>query len=75
MCSNNDVSITKIYCTGFTLLGFPEKLKDMLGIEVESIAFHSFDKKEGEDYMLEIGDVRLSREYSNAIGLCVNPML
>lgn len=75
LCSNNDVLITKIYCTGFTLLGFPEKLKDMLGIEVESIAFHSFDKKEGEDYMLEIGDVRLSREYSNAIGLCVNPML
>ena len=56
-------------------MGFPEKLKDMLGIEVESVVFHSFDEKEGEDYMLEIGDVRLSREYSNAIGLCVNPML
>lgn len=75
LCSNNDVDVSKIYCTGFTLPGFPEKLKDTLDIKVDNIAFYSFDKKEGDGYMLEIGDVYLDREYSNAIGLCVTPML
>lgn len=75
LCSNNDVSISKIYCTGFTLLGFPEKLKDMLNIEVENVFFRPFDKKEGKDYVIEIGDVRINGEYSNAIGLSICPML
>lgn len=75
LCSSNDVSITKIYCTGFTLLGFPEKIQDALGMAVENVSFHSFDRKEGEGYLLEIGDVKLDGEYSNAIGLCIYPML
>lgn len=75
LCSNNDVSITKVYSTGFTLKGFSDKLADSLDLAVDNVAFRSLEEKEGKGYILEIDEVYLGREFSNALGLCVYPML
>lgn len=75
LCSKNDLAVSKIYYTGNILKGFDKKLADKLNVVVEKVVFHSLDEKEGKGYVLEIDDVNFSGVYTNALGLCIYPML
>lgn len=75
LCSKNDLSISKIYYTGNIIKGLDKKLADKLDVVVEKVVFHSMDEKEGKGYVLEIDDILFSGAYTNALGLCVYPML
>ena len=75
LCSKNDLSISKIYYTGNIIKGFDKKLADKLDVVVEKVVFHSMDEKEGKGYVLEIDDILFSGAYTNALGLCIYPML
>ena len=75
LCVNNDLAITKIYFTGNILKGFDKKLAEKLDVVVEKVVFHSMDEKEGKGYVLEIDDILFSGAYTNALGLCIYPML
>lgn len=75
LCSKNELIVSKIYCTGNIVKGFDKKLTDRLNVEVEKVVFHSMDEKEGKGYLFEIDDIDFSRNYINAIGLCIYPML
>lgn len=75
LCTKNDLLISKIYYTGNVLKGFDDKIGERLDMIVEKVNFHSLDDKEGKGYILEIDDIEFSGAYSNALGLCIYPML
>lgn len=75
LCSKNGLSVSKIYCTGNVIRGFDKKLSDKLDVVVEKVMFYPCDEKEGKGYMLEIDDIDFSGVYTNALGLCIYPML
>lgn len=75
LCENNDFAVSKIYYTGYVLKGFEKKLTDRLNIEMQQIAFSSYDKKVCKGYILEIEDAQLDEGYSNALGLCISPYI
>jgi len=75
LCSKNELTVSKIYYTGNALRGFDKKLGDKLNVMVEKVVFHSLDKKNGKGYTLEIDDISFSQSYTNALGLCIYPML
>jgi len=75
LCSKNDLSVSKIYCTGNTIRGFDKKMSDKLDVVVEKVMFYSCEEKDGKGYVLEIDDIDFSGVYTNALGLCIYPML
>lgn len=75
LCTKNDLVVSKIYYTGNVLKGFDDKMSNRLELAVEKVKFHSLDEKEGKGYVLEIDDIEFSDVYSNALGLCIYPML
>lgn len=75
LCATNDFSISKIYCTGYIISGLEERTSDNCGVDVEKLVFSSCDEKEGKDYELEIDDVYMDGGFSNAVGLCLYPMM
>ena len=75
LCSNNDISITKIYITGQSLNGFCNTIKEDMDIECEEISFSSYTEKEGKGYLFWTGDVSLDKSYSNVVGMAVYPLI
>lgn len=75
LCSKNELDVSKIYYTGNVIKDFDKKLSGRLGVQTEHILFHRLDEKEGKGYVLEVDDTDFSGTYSNAVGLCVYPML
>lgn len=75
LCSKNELVVSKIYCTGSALRGFEKNLGERLDVEVENVAFRPLEEKQGKGYVLEIDDIDFSQSYTNALGLCIYPML
>lgn len=74
LCENNDVTISKIYSTGFVFRGFKEMLMRETDIECEPVSFGVIGEKTGKGYVLT-ADEELGIIYSNALGMAVCPML
>lgn len=74
LCGNNDITINKIYSTGFLLPGLEKRIKSVLGVEYEQVRFTACDEKEGRGYIFWNEDA-LDAQFSNAVGLSVCPML
>ncbi len=75
MCSNNDITLTKIYYTGFVIPDFAEFLEISTVIKVENIRFGFSDEKEGKDYLVVADTEHLGAEYTNAIGAAIYPVV
>ena len=73
--SSNDVAITKIYLTGHIIEGFRDKLKNHTDMECECVTFNDWDEKDGKNYLLWVEDAGFKADYSNAVGLAINPMM
>lgn len=74
LCANNDVAITKMYCTGFLIKGFDKILEKKTGLECEQVSFGIYDDKAGKGYTLILED-GLDMKYSNALGMAICPMI
>ncbi len=75
MCENNDVSISKIYYTGFLIPGFEEELIERSGLKCEQIKFERFDAKEGKGYVFKVMCENFNTEFSNTIGAAIYPLI
>ena len=75
LCASNDFSVSKIYCTGYTIDGLLTRLSEKTGTQTEQIIFNSLDEKEGKGFELLIDDIYFDGAYSNALGMSIYPML
>lgn len=74
MCNNNDIDISKIFCTGSQLIGFSEKLEESSGIPCENIYFTYEDEISGENFVVIIDAENIEPTFSTAVGLAACPM-
>lgn len=75
MCANNDVLLTKIYCTGFMVPGFGMMLGRKSRLKTERISFRYRDEKEGKGYLTVVDTDRISTEHANAFGAAMYPVM
>lgn len=74
MCNNNDIDISKIFCTGSHIIGFSEKLEEASGIPCENVYFTYEDEISGENFVVIIDTENIEPTFSGAVGLAACPM-
>lgn len=75
LCSSNDISVTKLYMTGYVIKGLREKLQDHLGTDCEYLSLGKCYEKEGKTYSLSVNSENIDAEFTNALGMAVYPMI
>ncbi len=75
LCASNDITISKIYITGYIIKGLLEKLANHLNVECEHLSFGKCYEKEGKTYTLVSNDEDIDTEFTNAVGMAVYPMI